>query len=425
MVTITLPSSRMHRSALLALVLASGGVGVALATTMMSYLPADDEVVLELLPLSRDAKVRELHQLRQTLTAQPHDAALAADYARRAIALGRSQSDPRFYGYAAAALAPWFVGDDGASNGATLAPIGDKPADIVWLQATLMQQRHDFDGAMHWLDALLQREEFGPARLTRASLLLVQGRQREAVRDCAALARHDGLAATTCGALAASLDGRAVSALAALDTIMPQLDRAPVEQRLWTLTLAAEIASRLDRADEATQRFERALAAMRSAGPDRDAYLLAAYADHLLDQGQPQAVAALLHDDMRVDGLLLRVAIAERRLQQAGVATPSLDLHRQQLQARFDAVRLRGDTTHGREEAMFALHVESDATRALSLALANWQLQREPIDARLALEAANAAGEPAAAAPVRQWLRDHAIEDPLLQRLASPTPGNR
>ncbi|MEI9983101.1 MAG: HupE/UreJ family protein [Aliidongia sp.] len=81
------------------------------------------------------------------------------------------------------------------------------------------------------------------------------------------------------------------------------------------------------------------------------------------------------------------------------------------LAERFAEARLRGDVSHRREEARFQLHLQGDATGALSLALANWQVQREPWDARLVLEAALAAHQPASAAPVRDWLAARGNED--------------
>ena len=53
---------------------------------------------------------------------------------------------------------------------------------------------------------------------------------------------------------------------------------------------------------------------------------------------------------------------------------------------------------------IFALYLIDEPQRALTLALDNWAVQREAIDARLVLEAAQAAGEPAAAELVRVWI---------------------
>ncbi|MBK8534397.1 MAG: hypothetical protein IPL59_04265 [Candidatus Competibacteraceae bacterium] len=80
--------------------------GPVLATPLT---PTDPNQVLERLPLAAtDPVVRELQGLRRQLVAQPDDLDLALQVARRNIEIGRSEADPRYYGYAQAALAPWW-----------------------------------------------------------------------------------------------------------------------------------------------------------------------------------------------------------------------------------------------------------------------------------------------------------------------------
>jgi hypothetical protein len=123
-------------------------------------------------------------------------------------------------------------------------------------------------------------------------------------------------------------------------------------------------------------------------------------------------VAARLEGRESNDGLLLRLALAEEAAKLKGA-----DAHRALLQARFDASRARGDVVHRREEARFALGLEHDAPRALQLAKANWDVQREPWDARIYLEAALAAGDRSAARPVLEWLDRTHLEDPAIAKL--------
>ena len=137
----------------------------------------------------------------------------------------------------------------------------------------------------------------------------------------------------------------------------------------------------------------------------------------LLDQDRPGEVLELLEDESRIDPLLLRLALAERRL---GAA--ALDEHLALLQDRFDAARRRGDSVHLREEARFTLHLLDRPGEALELARRNWATQREPADARVLLEAALAASKPAAAQPVLEWLERTGLEhvgiEALVDRLA-------
>ena len=144
-----------------------------------------------------------------------------------------------------------------------------------------------------------------------------------------------------------------------------------------------------------------------------DGYLLAAWSDFLLDQGRADQVIALLGKWEPVDGLLLRLALAETMLK-----LPAAKAHTQTLDDRFAAARLRGDTTHQAEEARFHLVLRKDAKEALRLAAENFQVQKEPRDARIVLEAALAAGDPAGAKEATAWLKSSGFEGTILRGLA-------
>jgi len=143
-----------------------------------------------------------------------------------------------------------------------------------------------------------------------------------------------------------------------------------------------------------------------------DSYLLGAYADFLLDQGQPQDVVELLKDKTRADPLLLRYALALKAQEK-----PEAQAQIQQLRDRFEASRLRGDRVHLREEARFTLHLLSDPQTALKLAQENWQIQKEPADLRILLESALAAHDSATIKTVRGWLTETGLEDHEIMRL--------
>jgi hypothetical protein len=63
------------------------------------------------------------------------------------------------------------------------------------------------------------------------------------------------------------------------------------------------------------------------------------------------------------------------------------------------------------------LHLLDRPRAALELARRNWATQREPADARILLEAALAANDPAAAQPVLDWLGRTGLEHVGLQAL--------
>jgi hypothetical protein len=324
--------------------------------------------------------------------------ALATAYVR----LGRREADPRYDGYAQAALAIWW-------------DLAEPPIPVLILRATLRQRQHDFEGALADLDRVLTRSRRHPqAWLTRATILGVQGEPERALVSCARLAgRVEVLVEAACSAAAFGLGGRAPEGYRLLrDALDASPDAAP-ELRVWALTILAELAAQRSDAEAARAHFRAALALDRS-----DPYLLGAYADFLLDDDRPAEALALLGGETRIDPLLLRRTLAEQRL-----GSEALEEHVALLQARFDAARRRGDTVHLREQARFTLDLLGRPAAALELALANWTTQREPADARVLLEAALAAGDAAAATPVLDWLDRTGLEHARVRALADRARG--
>ncbi len=145
----------------------------------------------------------------------------------------------------------------------------------------------------------------------------------------------------------------------------------------------------------------------------RDPYFLAAYADFLLSYGKPKEVILLLKNETRIDGLLLRLALAEKQIR-----SPDFFGHVDILKARFEAARLRGDAVHLREEARFTLEILEQPDRALSLAKVNWAAQKESWDAEIFMKAALQANHPTEAKPVLTWLTQTKLEDERLAQLS-------
>ena len=362
------------------------------------YTPKDGGTVIEQLPRRADATQLALRGLRQQLTDNPQDLALAAGLAQRYIALARSETDPRYLGYAQAALAPWWR---------QAAP----PVPVRLLRATILQSTHQFGPALHDLDAVIAQEPAnGQAWLTRATVLTVQGDYAKATASCARLsALSTQLVTVTCIANVASVTARAAASERLLDLTLQRSAGAAPELESWALTLLAEMATRRGEMALAEARYTTALARQ-----PRDSYLLGAYADFLLDQRRPQEVVKLLKDQQRIDALLLRYALALQAL--PGQQT-ALQAATAELTARFNAAMQRGDTVHQREQARFALFLQRDVPAAVQLAQKNWAIQKEVPDMRILLEAALAARNYAAAQPVLAWVAANGVEDVALQRL--------
>ena len=395
--------ARFHPLPLLRLTLCLGLAGPALPVAAAPFLPASDAQVLERVPSrAGDQRVRELQALRAAWRADPRNAVPAVALARRYVEEAQADGDPRYIGYAQAALTPWWT---------EAAP----PVAVRVQRAVLRQYGHQFDEALADLDAAVLAE---PANAEAwswlAAIHMVRADYAAAARACKGLAPlTSALLAAGCSASVDAVTGRAGAASIALSVALKAATDASPEERLWVLTRLGEVAERRGSIAVAERAYKEALALGVA-----DVYLQAAYADFLLDNGRAGEVLTLLKDGARADVLLLRLALAAKAAGDARGTGWTRDLA-----ARFAAARARGDRTHEKEEARFALELQDDATRSLALARSNYALQREPADARILLEAAIAARQPEAAAPVREWLDANRVESVALQALAAKLGG--
>lgn len=365
-------------------------------------VPADPAEVLERLPRrAGDPAERELARLRAAVSAQPDDLDAALAYAQAEIARGRADADPRRYGYAQAALRPWWQ---------------DPPPEVRVLRATLAQNRHDFEAALADLDAVLaQAPRNAQARLSKAVIEMVRGEPDRAADSCAALVRSvDRRAALPCSAAAAALAGRAPEAVRVLAALLERPQALDPALAAWSATVLAEAAAQLD-LPQTEAYFGQALALAPG-----DAYLLGAWTDWLLERGRAGEVVGLLATRTAVDALLLRLALAERRL-----GLPAAGAHAALLEARFAEAEAGGERLHDALRARWLLATGGDPAQALALAERNWERQREPADARILLAAAQAAARPAAARPALDWMQRTGIQDVRLSALAAALPERR
>jgi Tfp pilus assembly protein PilF len=361
------------------------------------FVPESDSQVVERLPFApNDPVLRRLRALNNQLTRKPDNLPLALLVAQGYIEVGRVTGDPRYAGYAQAALAPWW-------------DFEQAPQEVLVLRATVRQRMHQFDVALTDLATVLNTNPRNlQARLVRATVLQVQGVYDEAREECRALQDlSEELTSTAC---LASLNGATGKLRESYQKLRAALERHPNAQpsvQSWVLTSLAEMAARAGMTQEAERHFRAALALDAV-----DYYLLGTYADFLLDDGRPQEVVALLRDKTAADPLLLRYALALQ-----AEHSKELPAQVEQLRDRFAASRLRGDRVHLREEARFTLHLLNAPQAALTLTQENWQVQKEPADVRILVEAAIAAGDAAAVRTVTGWLRNSRLEDVQLSRL--------
>ena len=375
--------------------------GTSLATP---YVPTSDLVPLEKLATrpGESGRPNPSNRAMQTLMARdPNNVDLAVRIAQLYLARARGESDPRFLGQAQAALSAWWTQSE-------------PPVPVLLLRATIRQSNHDFKNARRDLEQAVKRQPTNAqAWLTLATVQQVTGDIKGAADSCSQLLPlTTRLISTTCVAAVDGARGQAVKAYDAIKAAVaePETARASnVGVRTWALTLQAELAERLARPVDA-ERLYRASLALEPG----DAYTVAAYSDFLIDVGRAREVLSLIPADTRVDTLLLRRAIAAKI-----VAAPDAAQVADDLAQRFAASRARGDRIHLREEARFVLAVKNLPDEAVKLARDNWAVQKEPLDARIALEAAVAARQPNTAREIVSWVVGNQLQGDKLTQLVS------
>jgi hypothetical protein len=367
------------------------------------YTPKADNEVLERLPFKASApEGQELRRLRRAFAEQPRDMQSALALARRYFDLASAEGDPRFVGYAEAAIRTWTAS-------------ADPPVEILVMRALIRQYRHEFDPALADLARVAERDpENSQAWSWRSAILLVQADYAGARAACEKLVPIASvLLATACRTDVDGMTGKSRQAFTELSRALSRRPDASPDLNLWIQTRLAEMAQRQDKDELAERHFRQGLALGVV-----DGFILAAYADFLLDRNRPAEVVAMLKDWERSDVLLLRLALAEQASKH-----PAARAHIAMLKERFDASALRGDKLHLQEEARFHLYLLGDVPGALKLAEENYRTQREPRDARILFESALAAKNAAAAEPALDWLRASGYEDPLYARLAEQLKG--
>jgi hypothetical protein len=379
--------------------------GMALFVAMLSApaltmprTPTQDAVVIERLPFrAGDSRARALADLRANVLKAPDDAAAAVKLAQAYFNLAQARGDPRYVGYADAIVARF------SAQNAQMTP------DMLMTRGMLRQYRHDFAEALADFAAMLALDpDQAIAHAWRGAIYLVEAQYINAGQECAALLRmqrtvlHGG-----CSGLLQAYTGQLAGGYATLQQALTTT--SDDDRRRWLLTRLGEVATWNGQPAKAERHYRDAVAL----GQD-DGYLLAAWADFLLDNQRPAEVVKLLSSWEASDGLLLRLAEAEALLQ-----LPEAAAHIQALDDRFAAAKLRGDTTHRAEEARFQLRLRKNPGLALAVAAANYQVQKEPRDARVLLESALAAKNVEGAKAAIDWLQSSGFEDANMRSLAA------
>jgi tetratricopeptide (TPR) repeat protein len=378
------------------------GAAPPLPSFRAPYRPNSDAEVLQEVPAEADPAVRAMKTLRDALDRSPGDLAAADALARAYIDFGREIGDAHYAGYAEAVLQPWLTRPR-------------PPAAALVDEAVILQFRHQFAEARARLkQALAEDPRNSQGWLTLATIDMVQGDYDAAAADCPRVGSKGALEeSVACVANLRSYLGQAQQSIALLSQFSADSPAIPNSFKSWIQGLLAESYERLGDWPHAEDHYRQALLQT-----PRDNYLLVGYADFLLDRQRPREVLELLKDSSQSDTAFLRLALAKATLGSADASQYTWVMG-----ARFEALAQRGSDFFGREQVRFALYLQHDPRTALELAQRNWQVQRAPWDIRVLLEAALAANQPAAAAPVIQFVHDTKLQDPLIARLLTQLAG--
>lgn len=287
-------------------------------------------------------------------------------------------------------------------------PESDPRPAVLAARAFAAQHRHDFAGALRWLDRWIEVEpRSGDARLARAQVHLVGGRLDLARKDCAALALgidvRDGI---LCAAGLALRRGEYAQAASLADRWLARA--SPKDGDLgYVRILRAEAAAR-GGDPRAHALFRRALAR----DPD-DVRTLAAYARYLRASGRNREVLQLLSGSAAHEGLRLQYALAAH-----AVAAPQAAALADAMARRHALAHAAGAAPELRDEAEFLLTLRSDPEGALRLASRNFASQRDVEDVDILVRAATAANRPDALRPLREWAAAHGLPPPDMARRA-------
>lgn len=313
-----------------------------------------------------------------------------ADIIQSQIVQSRNTGDPRFLGYAEGLFQRW---------------PGDMTDRLRVLRATLNQSLHQFQAARQELNTVVAEtddpQQRNQARLLLANLELVQGNYDDARAHCLSLKETlPGLVSASCIAQVEARTGNARKAYSNLQAQINARTTGDVTGRLWAEGTLGDIAAQLGK-DEAAKHW----LAVLGVTPD-DLYTRSQLADWYLAHGETARVLKLTDSYEDVDSLTVIRAIA---MKQAGDTRADALIN--ELKERFAEARWRGTLLHQRDIARFQLDIEENPADALENAASNWGDQREPLDTRLLLRAADAANDSSQQQTVRQWLEQQGQTD--------------
>ena len=370
------------------------------ASAQERFLPAASAVVLSSSVHARDGRQAALRTLDQAWRAKPQDLDAALAYARAVFILGLTEGDLRWFGSAKAALAPWWTAADLSAEG-------------HFLRGLVKQGFHDFDAGLQDIERAIAQE---PRRAEfwswRFALHLLLANMAAAQQDTEEMARLFGSQeADVYRAVLLYRTGQPLPAVQMLTRAIRSPNNRDASSQDWLIFHLGE-AHRV--AGQPAQAI--AVWGQRLQASQQSHLIRLSLAELLNQQGQyTQAKATALHKadtSSLTDALLMQALLASRGLKDADEARLA-----SQVGARLKSQALRQESLIERPKLIYQIAYGQDVAAGMALSIENWQLQKEPPDALLFVQAALALGQARAAGPVVDWAEKTGYNDPQLGSL--------
>ncbi|MBL1274619.1 MAG: hypothetical protein COB30_000870 [Ectothiorhodospiraceae bacterium] len=367
------------------------------------FTPENENLVIY--QVEKTALSEKLESLRINMLENKTNSSDLEAYVAFSINVARKKSDPRYFGYAKAALQPtikqYFI--SGTHTGLL----------IHW--ADIMQFMHQFDEAERTLQRVINISRDNPrTNLMLSAIYQAQGRYPEALKQCNALfTRTSMLVLTACITQIKSLTGNLKDSFTVLSKQVYRESHSNAVNHAWVLSILAEMSERLNKNDQAADFFTESLRLDPLNGFTRSAY-----ADFLLDQGKYRQVKDILSDHLFTDGLLLRYTMADVHSKSNHQSTrQEIRNNIEKLHANYSLSQKMDGDSHLRDQAIFYLYLKKQQSKALALAKSNWEIYKEPADARILLRCAHLAGDEKTINQLREWKESNRYENAVWDQI--------
>ncbi len=366
----------------------------------------------------------KIFQLKERLEITPNDEDSTRELINEYLLLSKKTGDERYLGYAMAIVNYW--------------PEQTMPESIQLLQARIIQRQHHFAEALQIVNRVLElNPRSGEAYLLAAYIYMAQGELEAAVRYCSQATRWLGAKeGINCSSRVQGLSGQGEKAFQILRVVLNEAaDIVDPEQTESYLNLA-EIATRLGKEKDAEKYFRFAIDVSNSQSSTPDPQAISGLADLLLSQNRYQECIDFLQayaSSTQLPLIKIQIMLAKAALGREG------EIEREQLENYFELEQLRnadyssGDRSSGdyasgdyasrgyasRDFARYLLEVENNPEQAFTVALDNWQTQREPDDLLVLVKSAQAANKYDDIADVLAWRNAIGLEDQRLDTILS------